>query len=309
MTGRTGVKSRWQPISCWASRALLLGLTLLPLFAHAACTVSKRVSVPIVRTNGLLTVDVAVNGTPVRFLVDTGAERSVLSIPAAERMHLRRDEWVSTDIQGAGGRDRERLGRPDTLRLGELPLWRHTLVADNSLVVGPLPDGVDGLLGEDYLSPYDLELDPASNTMTLYAVEGCSGRFLPWTTPYDMTPLWRPAGNILATPLRLDGRAIWAMLDTGANTSAITLTGMIALGLGAGGGDTVHGFGRGSLAARTQNFPSVTVGFLPPAPMNLVIAPIRTLRSLGALLGADWLGTRHIWISWATDRLFVASPG
>jgi hypothetical protein len=310
MTATTGLHARSRRISCWASRArsaaLLLGLCLLPHVAQAACAVTKRTSVPFTRRNGLLMVDVTVNGTAVRFQLDTGAERSVLSVAAADRLHLRRDEWVSTDIEGVGGRDRRRLGRPDSLLLAGLPLWRHTLVADDSLVVGPLPDGVDGLLGQDYLSPYDLELDPASSTVSLYAVAGCSGHFLPWSARYEATPLWRPVRNVLATPLRLEGKAIWAELDTGSQRSLITLPGMITLGLQAGGADTLRGFGPATMAARSQDFPSVQIGFLPAAPMSLEIAPVRTFRSLGALLGADWLGSHHVWISWATDQLFVA---
>ena len=56
-----------------------------------------------------------------------------------------------------------------------------------------------------------------------------------------------------------------------------------------------------------QQFAAVQVGDLPPMPMQVVVSPVSTLRSVGALLGADWLSGRHVWVSWATDQLFVAS--
>jgi hypothetical protein len=109
-------------------------------------------------------------------------------------------------------------------------------------------------------------------------------------------------------PIRIGGTEVQAMLDTGALRSVVTLPGMVQLGLAAGGTDSVRGFGPASLAAHEQHFAAVQVANLPAVPMDMVIAPIRTLRSIGALLGADWLARRHVWISWATDQVFIASP-
>ena len=253
------------------------------------------------------------NGTTENFLLDTGAERTVVGLQAADRLHVARDEWVSTDMQGAGGRDRRRLGRPASLTLAGIPLHRHTVAADNSVVIGPIPDQIEGkpvagLLGEDMLSPFDLDLDIAAGTLTLYDVAGCSGRFLPWRGAYVAIPAWRPVRNILAVPVRVGSVTLQAMLDSGALRSTITLPGMIQLGLDGGGTGRVAGFGAGTVAAHLQAFSAVQVGPLPAAPLEMVVAPIRTLRSLGALLGADWLGGRRVWISWATDQVFVASP-
>ena len=288
--------------------AALLSLATLP--AAAACRVERVASVPVTRAGGLLLVPVAVNGTVADFVLDTGAERSVVGEAAANTLRIARDEWVSTDIQGAGGRDRQRLGRPASLTLGGLALRRRTVAADNSVVVGPIPAEVGGrpvagLLGEDFLSPFDLDLDGPGGTATLYAVSGCTGRFLPWRGGYEAIAAWRPVRNVLALPMRVGGTALQAELDSGAATTTLTLPGMIALGLVAGGTDRVSGFGPGSLAARRQRF-DVRVGSLEAAPADLVVAPVRTLRSIGALLGADWLATRHVWVSWATDQVFVA---
>jgi hypothetical protein len=151
---------------------------------------------------------------------------------------------------------------------------------------------IAGLLGEDFLSAFDLDLNLGTGTLTLYDVSGCSGHFLPWHDPYQAVTAWRPVRNILALPIRIGGTEVQAMLDTGALRSVVTLPGMVQLGLAAGGTDSVRGFGPASLAAHEQHF----------------IAPIRTLRSIGALLGADWLARRHVWISWATDQVFIASP-
>ena len=287
---------------------------LLAAPAFAACRVEQRATVPLTRAGGLLLVPVAINGQQEDFVLDTGAERTVVGMAAADRLRLARDEWVSTDIQGAGGRDRQRLGRPDSLSLGGVALRRRTVAADNSVVVGPIPEAVGGrriagLLGEDFLSPFDLDLDVAGGALTLYAVTGCAGRFLPppWAR-YEAIAAWRPVRNVLAVPMRVDGALLQAELDSGAASTVVTLPGMIQLNLAGGGPDRGTGFGAGGLAARRQRFAAVQVGAAPPAPTELLVAPVRTLRSIGALLGADWLASRRVWVSWATDQVFVGQP-
>ena len=293
---------------------VVAALAVLAGHANAACKLAPRATIALTRAGTGILVPVTINGMTVQFLLDTGAERTVVGLAAADRLHIARDEWVSTDIQGAGGRDRRRLGRPASITLGNLALRRRTVAADNSVVIGPIAEALDGtpiagLLGQDFLSPYDLDLDLAANTLTLYDVEGCSGRFLPWHAPYQAVAAWRPVHNILAVPLRIGSADLEALLDTGALRSVVTLPGMVQLGLAAGGNDTVRGFGPDSVAARIQDFTDVQVGPLPAGKFAMVISPIRTLRSIGALLGADWLSGRHVWISWATDQIFIASPG
>ncbi len=252
-----------------------------------------------------------VNGVTVDFVLDTGAERTVVALQPADTLGIARDEWISTDIQGAGGRDRRRLGRPRTLSLGGIALRRHTVAQDHSVVIGPVPDvvaghKVAGLLGQDYLSLFDLDLDAASGILKLYDVAGCSGAFPPWPGPIVALAAGRPVRNILVLPVRVAGQSLTAELDTGASHSVIIAPGMLRLGLTPGGPDTVRGFGKGGLAARLQPF-LLQVGALPAAETKLVVAPIHALRSVDMLLGADWAMARRLWISWATNQVFV--PG
>jgi hypothetical protein len=264
----------------------------------------------MVQAGGVFLVPITVNGSTVDFILDTGAERTVIGVQAADRLAIARDEWVSTDMQGTGGRDRRRLGRPQTLTLGGIALRRRTLAADHSVVVGPIPDSVAGhpiagLLGEDYLSVFDLDLDPASGTLALYDVSACSGMFAPWPGHAVALPAGRPVRNILTVPVRVAGQAMTAELDTGASVSVVLAPGMERLGLSPGGAERARGFGAGSAVGRRQDF-ALQVGSLPPAEMSLLVTPIHALRIVDMLLGADWIAERRIWISWATNQVFVA---
>ena len=275
-----------------------------------ACRVDLQATLKLTRVGGLMLVPVTLNGVTTDFVLDTGAERTVVGMAAAARLKIVRDEWISTDMLGAGGRDQQRLGDPATLSLGGVALRRHTVAADRSVVVGPVPEAVaghavSGLLGQDYLSLFDLDLDAAAESLKLYGVSDCRGDFLPWAGKHAVLPAVRPVRNILVLPVHVAGQALSAELDTGASNSVLMHPAMVRLGLAAGGPDQVRGFGKASTVARIQDF-TLQVGTLPPAPATLVVSPFHALRSVDMLLGADWLMARHVWISWATNQVFIA---
>ena len=294
-----------------AAAWVLAGLLAASAGPASACTMEQRASVPLLRAGGLFLVPVTLNGTTVDFLLDTGAERTVVGLAAAERLGLARDPWVSSDIEGAGGRDQRRLGLPRTLSFGGLALRRRTVAADNSVVVGPIPESVGGhpmagLLGQDFLSAYDLDLDVPGGVLRLYDAYACATVAPPWPGRVRALPAVRPVRNILALLVRVAGQAMLAELDTGASATVLTAPGMVRLGLPAGGADHVRGFGTGQLAARRQTF-TLQVDILPPSEVSVVVSPLHTLRSIDVLLGADWVAGRRVWVSWATDTVFV--PG
>ena len=193
-----------------------------------------------------------------------------------------------------------------------MALRRHTVAADNSVVVGPIPDSVagvpvTGLLGQDFLSPFDIAIDPAASTLTLYDVAGCTGGFIPWSGQAHAIAAQRPVRNILALPVVADGHPLLAELDSGAQTTVLMAPGMAKLGLVAGGSDTVRGFGAGSIPSRVVPTTLLVGGQALPA-WPVTAAPIRGLRSIDMLLGADWLRRQRVWVSWATNQVFVGNP-
>ena len=105
------------------------------------------------------------------------------------------------------------------------------------MTVGPLPvteiagRPIAGLLGRDFLSLFDLDLDLPDHRMTLYDVHGCDAWFLPWTTPYAAIPASMPMAAALVVQVLVDGRPLRALIDTGASSSLITASGMFRLGV------------------------------------------------------------------------------
>jgi hypothetical protein len=297
--------------------ALLIGLCMHS--AAAACRVETLARVPVTLVGRSALVTLQVDGHAARFVLDTGAERSIVSEAAAQRLGLARDQWVGTTMGGIGGVDRRPNALTHSFTLGGVPLVRNTLSHDTSLVVTPELRGVslnaaDGLLGRDYLSVFDLDLDMPDRVVGLESVQGCSGRFLPWKTPYAGVPVTEVLGAAVVMPVSLDGRPLRALLDSGASSSLLAAPGMFKLGLDvahvAGDpSDTVNGLGPRSVVMRRHRFATLAVAGEVTDHPEVWVAPVHLTPIVDMLLGMDWLIDHRVWISNATRQVFVEEGG
>jgi hypothetical protein len=293
----------------------LLGLAAWHGTARAACTVAEQASVPFTLANGRMTVPLEVNGIAATFVLDTGAQRSLVTPQAVRRLNLTLDQWVATTMRGVGGVVEHPDADPRSITLGGMALRPDTLARDISLTVGDLPGMgadtvVDGLLGRDFLAAFDLQFDMAARRLTLYEVHGCGGRFLPWPPPYQAVAAATPMAHALVLPIMLNGRRLTALLDTGSSSSLVTLPGMIRLGLtqpmlAHDPAASVRGIGRQAPAMHRHRFARLEVGGETIRQPLLWVAPVRVVPFVDALLGADWLDEqRRVWISFATSQVF-----
>ena len=298
---------------------VLLAVLLAPVAARAACTVEPRTTVSLQTTGGAITVPVEVNGTTATFILDTGAQRSVVTQDAVQRLSLARDQWVGTTMHGVGGIDRRPNADPRSLSLGGVKLVRRTLTHDTSLTVADLPRAqigtlvIDGLLGRDFLSLFDLDLDVPDHRLTVYQISDCTGRFLPWKGPYSAIPVTMPAESAVVVPVSIDGRPLQAMLDTGASASLLAAPGIFKLGLDKSAlssdqAEQISGLGPRMVTVRRHKFDTLHVGDETIASPLIWVEPIRLTPIVDMLLGADWLAGRRVWISFATKQLFVSRP-
>jgi hypothetical protein len=293
-------------------------LSLAPA-AIAACVVTRQAEAPVDIVSGVPVVSVQVNGTDLPFVLDTGAQRSLATDAAVQRAHVRLDEWTSTTVKGIGGYERHRNADPTSLQLAGITLRRHTVAADQTMTVGPIPQpilaghGIAGLLGADFLGGFDLDLDLPHRTVSLYRVTGCTGRFLPWQTVYDAIAATQPLRDAIIIPVELDGRTLRAQIDSGSAISLLTASGIARMTLtqdilAQDPPGAMNGVGRFTVATRRHNFTMLRVGQERIDNPLIWAAPVHILPIVDMLLGADWLRTRRVWLSYATAQVFVA-PG
>jgi hypothetical protein len=297
---------------------LCLVLTVLAATAQAVCRVEPRSVVPVEVADGHVLVTVQVNGVEATFILDTGADRTLMGEDVVRRLGLERDGWVASIVRGIAGIEQRPNALPRSLKLGAATLRRRTLTGDTSVTVGPLPLNavagrpVAGLLGRDFLSPFDLDLDLPAHRMTLYDVRDCDAGFLPWTAPYVAMPASASMGAALVVQVLLDGRPLRALIDTGASASLLTAPGMFRLGLtpellARDPGGNGAGVGSAPVPMRRHRFAELRVGDDTTRDPALWVASVRVVPIVDMLLGADWLGSRHVWLSFATKQMFVAA--
>ncbi len=296
---------------------------LLPAWAWAGCVVQPRATVGLQDIEGMWLVPVMVNGIEGTFILDTGAARSVVTRQATQHLNLARDQWVGTTMSGVGGVERLPNANPQSLTFGGVKLVRRTLSHDTSLTVGTLPHTqaagriVDGLLGRDFLSVFDLVVDLPGHRVELMTVTGCAGRFLPWREPYVAMAAENPMDSALVLPVMLDGVRLRALLDTGAGSSLVAAPGMSKLGLNLTAiandpAQEVGGLGPRTVIVRRHRFAALWLGSDPAgqrapwvAPV-LWVAPVRLVPIVDMVLGVDWFRGKQVWISFATKQVFVA---
>lgn len=156
-----------------------------------------------------LTVPVTIDGTgPYRFLIDTGAQATVLSQQLADRLQLN-DRGKATLVGMSSSRPVE------TVSISEFGLGDRVLTVPIAPIV-PIANigGADGVLGLDTLQGQHVLLDFERNRIVL--AEGEDAR----ASGYEIiVRAQRKLGQLVIADARLDGIRVAVIIDTGAQTS------------------------------------------------------------------------------------------
>lgn len=255
-------------------------------------------------------VTVSANGRPVTLVLDTGAERTVFDPAVAERIGARppRVEF-DRHLHGIAGSLTTREVELQSLSAGEVSIpWHRVVVAPvTTAKVFPVP--FDGLLGDDVLSGFDIDLDLPHQRLVFYEKRACTTG-PPWAGPYTAISTGQSRAEHLFFPVRLDGREMPAIIDTGAQMTTVAKWAARALGLtdallGQDPPITTRGAAAELLGSRIHQFRQLEIGRqIIPRP-KLVVSDIR-LQDAAAVLGIDLLESRRLYMSYASLEIFLS---
>jgi predicted aspartyl protease len=197
----------------FAGAALLVAGSVLNVSAPAceplAPDASSVAGTTTKDTAGRAVALISINGQgPFRFVIDTGANRSVLSQALATRLGLAPSgEDVVHSIDGA---EPATLVNVESLSFGALRLSR----GDTPVLDSPMLDGEHGLLGVDGMAGRLLHIDFTKHCVEIYE----SAAQMP-TQGWLSAPAVMRFGSLLMVPGEIMGVHVNVLIDTGSDIS------------------------------------------------------------------------------------------
>jgi predicted aspartyl protease len=272
-------------------------------------------------------IPASIDGHDVQFLVDTGAVASLIWGSAAKDLNL---DVISSGpkFYGAGGAvDGGVVTVPNFGLAGAMVHRVHLFAAGR----GTSPGNSAGILGEDVLSNWDLELDLSAGKIRLFKPKGCGGsEVVYWAQSYFMAKLISTPRNTnwLEIHVSLDGHDAVAMLDTGAALSTVTSQALARTGikpeLPPVAADATQGLTGRPIETAMAVFRTLTIGQESVGNAKLRIADLfgkDTELTVGSLIaqhvidnpdvviGADFFLAHHVYVARSQGKLYFTYEG
>ena len=299
--------------------------------AHAACQLGLVAQLPITVEDNEALVQAEINGQPVRFMLDTGSDKTMMWRGAAEGLGLRAVAMDGVVFYGVGGGEEAKITTVHDFKLGSAEARDLRIIVIGRAGAVKNPRYV-GLLGADMLLQNDLEIDFAGGVVRLMKPKGCQGdEVVYWNKPYsvaDIIPSNSDQGLHIA--VTLNGKRIVAQVDSGANRTIVTERAAAAAGVtprsdGVTGAGKVTGIGGGAVKVYTATFPTLGIGDEniqnakvelgqifeadKQVPIGSHLATESAVASPDMLLGADFMKVHRIYIARSQGKVYFSYSG
>jgi hypothetical protein len=275
------------------------------------CDLTMVTQMPLEVQDRLLVVPAGINGKIVHLVVDSGAERTMISNAAADRLGLPHDPRFVVHSMGIGGAstatdvtiDRLVLGGVHFSPVNRIAVGTFNLQNDRGL-------RADGLLGADILLAFDMDIDVPGHKLTLYRSRICPNVQPPWPQPAIEIIGVKARKDRILLPFELDNVAGEALLDTGAQGNVLGVNMARRMGLNDQtmiGDPAVHqrGVGPGEAISHLHQFKLLRIG--PVAEESPKLTVLQSDFGVGdALIGEQFLQGRRVWLSFRNRQVFVS---
>ncbi|RDI97543.1 hypothetical protein DVT68_17295 [Dyella solisilvae] len=278
------------------------------------CHLINYGTLPVEMVGNKPTTLVQVNGSPTRFMIDTGAFFNVMSAANASALGLKLEPApFGLRIDGIGG-----SAFVQQAKVKELGILNTTLKNVSFLVGGT--DVGSALLGSNLLDFADLELDFAHGRLTLLKTEHCAKTQLAY---------WEKDGNYNVADIEpgdnghdrrtfinvmINGHKVRAMVDSGADATVLTRDAAERIGVnlsapGVKAGSTAMGFGAKQVKQWTVRIDSFSVGTETIQHSQMMVIDGDIGDQTDMLLGVDFILAHHMFIAKSTGKVFFTYNG
>ena len=251
------------------------------------------------------------NDQPARMVFDTGASVTVLRPSAAARLGVGPVKPVAGELVGVGGK--RSIGTATVRRFAFGNVRQESariIVAEVAHPSEATP--ADGILGQDILRYYEVDLDLPSQMVRLYEGSPCDGPLPGWRArdrPAEFDPKLR--SGYVVVPVVLQGRPGRALIDTGAGGTLVgrdlaVRAGVPADELTSDLGTVMTGIGPDQVAGKAHRFDRLEVGGQQLGDVEAAVAAEPLPGDVDLILGEDYLRVHKLWISRASGRVEFA---
>ena len=260
---------------------------------------------------GRIVTDASLNGgEPLRFILDTGANRSAISVSVARALNVGTTGTEYINVHGVTGPARVPVARIDRMQVGALALADLRLPVLQDTVFA----GADGILGIDNLQHARVEIDFTEGRVVVHESPGRRAR-----RGYLLVPARLHEGGLLLVHGKVGRLPVKVILDTGAERSMGNLSLLEALQ--AGGilaqrtkEATVSGATPGDVAGTAMRTPLISIGEATLKDIVVTFGDLHVFQVWGLgdepalVVGMDLLGTLDGFVIDYPRREFLLRP-
>jgi len=285
--------------------------------ADNACHFSEQANLPLSQLAQSRTplVDGAINGQPVKMLLDTGASQTYVMKQEADRQNLN-PERIKKQTQGVGGLSSIFLVKVKDFAIGDA----HATNLRFPVVEVQGQSGAAGLIGADFLMQYDIELNFTDHYVKLFHADGCQDKDLAYWDPKAMSVPMELTGRAkhARVQVKVNGVALWALIDSGASRTMIDLEAARKLGFaidapGVAYSGKIAGIGPEKRASWNMTFDSFAIGDeVVQHPRIAVMEGADSFlgrKPFDMILGRDFLTAHHVLLATSQQQFYFSYNG
>lgn len=217
---------------CAAATGLFLTLTG---WAGAACPLTKLASINVSFDGNQIVAAGSLDGHPVRFLLDTASANTFVLAPAAEELSL-----PVTNFRLGQDNAKVFLKPVGETAVGEMHIDTMVVKGVRMVVNGQRAnfgsDKLVAVIGDSFLSQFDIEIDPQKNLVNFYQrqPDNCGEANLAyWTDSYNVAGI-QSLKSAIAVKAKVNDEDMVAVIDSGTPFSTLTLRAAERVGVSSG---------------------------------------------------------------------------
>jgi predicted aspartyl protease len=275
-------------------------------------------------------VPVTINGKPKLMLLDTGGWNSEVTSQAAADLGL---PYVSIRYSevNLSGEESHQAASVESFTVGQLTTKSvEFFVSPERYLFHDEPDYA-GILAPNMLKNYDVDIDFGGNKLSLLSPDHCDGKVIYWpTSTVAVVPMRVLHSGHILVPVKLDGKDVNAILDTGTSTTTLMLpVAEDEFGLKMGSADTPKAYEMPDKPGATtyeHKFASLNFGGVSVSNLSVAILPDFLRNKSGGpqfgsrldvnstheqvpdmLIGMNVLRHLHVYIAYREQKLYITS--